>query len=241
MLVKRLLVGLPLKTAQAAHERLSKRLALAIFCPNPLSSVAYATEEILLILILAGTMALWWSIPLSLGIVGLILILNVSYRQIIYEYPEGGGAYVVAKNNIGELPGLTAAAALMIDYTLTVAVSTAAGIAAITSAWPTLFPYRVGLGLAAIILVVPIIIPLINQVGIDPVHFGLVLTINLAIGQQTPPVASVLITACSIARANIWQVTKVNVYFVAVLLVVLFLCTYVPIVPMFLVDYFYRS
>ncbi len=93
---------------------------------------------------------------------------------------------------------------------------------------------------AAIILVVPIVVPLIEQAGIDPVHFGLVVTLNLAIGQQTPPVASVLITACSIARANIWEVSKVNVYFVAVLLAVLILCTYVPVVPMFLVDVFYR-
>lgn len=93
---------------------------------------------------------------------------------------------------------------------------------------------------AAIILVVPIVIPLIQQVGIDPVHFGLVVTLNLAIGQQTPPVASVLITSCSIARANIWEVSKVNIYFVAVLLTVLLMCTYIPAIPMFLVEYFYR-
>ncbi|NNF80304.1 MAG: TRAP transporter large permease [Rhizobiales bacterium] len=93
---------------------------------------------------------------------------------------------------------------------------------------------------AAIILVIPIVIPLIEQAGIDPVHFGLVVTLNLAIGQQTPPVASVLITSCSIAKANIWDVSKVNVYFVAVLLVVLMMCTYVPAIPMFLVEYFYR-
>jgi tripartite ATP-independent transporter DctM subunit len=93
---------------------------------------------------------------------------------------------------------------------------------------------------AAIILVVPIVVPLIQQVGIDPVHFGLVVTLNLAIGQQTPPVASVLITSCSIARANIWDVSKVNIYFVAVLLTVLLMCTYVPAIPMFLVDHFYR-
>ena len=93
---------------------------------------------------------------------------------------------------------------------------------------------------AAIILVVPIVIPLISAAGIDPVHFGLVVTLNLAIGQQTPPVASVLITACAVARANIWEVSKVNVWFVAVLLVVLLLCTYVPSIPMFLVEYFYR-
>jgi len=93
---------------------------------------------------------------------------------------------------------------------------------------------------AAIILVVPIIVPLIAQAGIDPVHFGLVVTLNLAIGQQTPPVASVLITACSIAKANIWDVSKVNLPFIGVLLVVLLICTYVPAIPMFLVDTFYR-
>ncbi|MBA4783918.1 MAG: TRAP transporter large permease [Rhizobiales bacterium] len=93
---------------------------------------------------------------------------------------------------------------------------------------------------AAIILVVPIVIPLIVAAGIDPVHFGLVVTLNLAIGQQTPPVASVLITACAIARANIWEVTKVNIYFIAVLLAVLMICTYVPSIPLFLVEYFYR-
>lgn len=93
---------------------------------------------------------------------------------------------------------------------------------------------------AAIILVIPIVIPLITAAGIDPVHFGLVVTLNLAIGQQTPPVASVLITACSVARANIWEVSKVNIWFVGVLLAVLMLCTYVPSIPMFLVEYFYR-
>jgi tripartite ATP-independent transporter DctM subunit len=93
---------------------------------------------------------------------------------------------------------------------------------------------------AAIILVIPIVIPLITAAGIDPVHFGLVVTLNLAIGQQTPPVASVLITACSVARANIWEVSKVNIWFVGVLLAVLLLCTYVPAMPMFLVEYFYR-
>ncbi len=125
----------------------------------------------------------------------------------------------------------------------------AEGILAITSAqWAILlilnvFFLVIGFFLhsaAAIILVVPIVIPLIQQAGIDPVHFGLVVTLNLAIGQQTPPVASVLITSCAVARANIWEVSKVNVYFVAVLLAVLMLCTSVPAVPLFLVEYFYR-
>jgi len=93
---------------------------------------------------------------------------------------------------------------------------------------------------AAIILVVPIVMPLVHAVGIDPVHFGLIVTLNLAIGQQTPPVASVLITACSIAKANVWEVTRVNVYFIAVLLLVLMLVTYVPAIPMGLVNFFYH-
>ncbi|MDA8705087.1 TRAP transporter large permease [Litoricolaceae bacterium] len=94
---------------------------------------------------------------------------------------------------------------------------------------------------AAIILVVPIVIPLIQAAGIDPVHFGLVVTLNLALGQQTPPVASVLITSCAVARANIWDVSKINIYFIAVLFAVLMLCTYVPSIPMYLVDVIYRS
>jgi len=106
-----------------------------------------------------------------------------------------------------------------------------------------LFFLAIGLFLhsaAAIILVVPVVMPLINTVGIDPIHFGLVVTLNLAIGQQTPPVASVLITACSVAKADIWEVTKVNVYFIALLFAVLLLVTYVPAVPMGLVELFYR-
>jgi len=154
MLLKRWLVGDPLKTAQASHERLSKTLALAIFSSNAISSVAYATEEILLVLILAGTAAVAWSIPVSLAILFLVLVLTISYRQIIYEYPEGGGAYIVARTNLGEVPALIAAAALMIDYVLTVAVSVAAGVAAITSAVPSLFAHREALGLLAILFIV---------------------------------------------------------------------------------------
>lgn len=154
MLLKRWLVGNPIKTAQAAHERLTKRLALAIFSSNSISSVAYATEEILLVLILSGTAALAWSIPVSLAILFLVIVLTISYRQIIYEYPEGGGAYIVARSNLGEMPALIAAAALMIDYVLTVAVSVAAGVAAITSAIPELFAHREALGLISIVFIV---------------------------------------------------------------------------------------
>ena len=95
-------------------------------------------------------------------------------------------------------------------------------------------------GAAAIILVVPVVMPIVNAVGIDPIHFGLIVTLNLAIGQQTPPVASVLITACSIAKADVWEVSKINIYFIGVLAAVLLLVTYVPIVPLALVELFYR-
>ena len=154
MLLKRWLVGDPLKSAQAAHERLSKTLALAVFSSNAISSVAYATEEILLVLVLAGTAAVAWSIPISLAILFLIVILTISYRQIVFEYPEGGGAYIVARNNLGERPALIAAAALIIDYVLTVAVSVAAGISALTSAVPSLFAHREALGLAASVFII---------------------------------------------------------------------------------------
>ncbi len=153
-MIKRWLVGDPLKTAQARHERLSKTIALAIFSSNAISSVAYGTEEILLVLILAGTAAVAWSIPVSLAILFLVLVLTISYRQIIHEYPEGGGAYVVARTNLGDRPALVAAAALMIDYVLTVAVSVAAGIAALTSAVPSLFVHRESLGLVAILFMI---------------------------------------------------------------------------------------
>lgn len=154
MLLKRWLVGDPLKTAQAGDQRLSKTLALAIFSSNNISSVAYATEEILLVLVLGGAAAIAWSIPVSLAILFLVLILTISYRQIIYEYPEGGGAYTVAKANLGEMPSLVAAGALMISYVVTVAVSIAAGIAALTSAVPGLFPHREALGLVTILFIV---------------------------------------------------------------------------------------
>jgi amino acid transporter len=175
MVLKRWLVGDPLKSTQAVHQRLSKTIALAIFSSNAISSVAYATEEILLVLVLAGTAAIAWSIPVSFAILFLIIILTLSYRQIIYEYPDGGGAYVVARNNFGEYPALIGAGALMIDYVLTVAVSVAAGIAALTSAVPSLFEHRVALGLAAIIFMVVINLRGVRESGTFfafPTYFG---------------------------------------------------------------------
>ncbi len=149
-LVKRLVVGAPMPLAQARHERLGKAVALAVFASDPLSSVAYATEEILLVLILAGSAALSYSLPVAFGIAALLAVVIISYRQTVAAYPQGGGAYLVAKDNIGVFPALTAAAALLTDYVLTVSVSVAAGIAALTSAFPALFPYRVILCVVAI-------------------------------------------------------------------------------------------
>ncbi len=149
--LKRLLVGSPLPTAQQRHERLGKAAGLAIFASDPLSSNAYATEEILRVLVLAGPLALSYSLPIGAAIAALILIVISSYRQTILAYPKGGGAYIVAKDNLGVLPSLVAGAALLIDYVLTVAVSVAAGIAAVTSAVPELRPYRVTLCVLAVV------------------------------------------------------------------------------------------
>src|SRR5213596_288748 len=152
-LLKRLLVGPPMPLAQARHERLGKAVALAVFASDPLSSVAYATEEILLVLILAGTVALSYSLPIAAGIALLLAIVVVSYRQTVHAYPQGGGAYLVAKDNLGRTPALTAAAALLVDYVLTVSVSVVAGIAALTSAVPRLHPYRVVLSVLVVVLI----------------------------------------------------------------------------------------
>src|SRR6266849_5507097 len=149
-LVKRLLLGAPMPLAQARHERLNKTVALAVFASDPLSSVAYATEEILLVLMLGGTAALSYSLPVAMGIAALLAVVVISYRQTVAAYPQGGGAYLVAKDNIGQYPALIAAAALLVDYVLTVSVSVVAGIATLTSAVPRLHPYRVVLSILAV-------------------------------------------------------------------------------------------
>jgi amino acid transporter len=151
--LKRLIVGQPLATAQARHERLSKSTGLAIFASDNLSSVAYASEEILRVLILAGAGALSLASPIGAAIAVVIAIVIYSYRQTILAYPLGASDYIVAKDNIGTLAGLTAGGALLIDYTLTVAVSVSAGVAAMTSAVPMLFQHRVIICAVAIALI----------------------------------------------------------------------------------------
>ena len=149
-LLKRALVGPPMPLAQARHERLTKSIALAVFSSDAMSSVAYATEEVLLILVLAGAVAVGYSIPIAVAITALLVIVVISYQQTIHAYPNGGGAYIVAKDNLGDVPGLVAAAALLVDYVLTVSVSVAAGVAAVTSAVPGLQDHKVALGVACI-------------------------------------------------------------------------------------------
>ena len=151
--LKKLFVGRPLPTAQARHERLGKVTGLAVFASDNLSSVAYATEEILRVLLLAGVAALSLSVPIGIAIAVVIAVVITSYRQTIAAYPGGASDYIVAKDNLGVFPGLTAGAALLIDYTLTVAVSVSAGVAALTSAFHVLYPYRVLLGIALVALI----------------------------------------------------------------------------------------
>ncbi|PYM86080.1 MAG: amino acid permease [Candidatus Rokuibacteriota bacterium] len=152
-LLKRFVVGAPMPLSLARHERLSKKVALAVFASDALSSTAYATEEILRVLVLAGSAALGLAIWVAVAIALLLIVVAISYQQTIRAYPNGGGSYIVARVNLGPTPGLVAAASLMIDYVLTVSVSVAAGVAAITSAFPALFPYRVTLGVACIALI----------------------------------------------------------------------------------------
>ncbi|MCC3516989.1 MULTISPECIES: APC family permease [unclassified Microcoleus] len=151
--LKRVLLGESLPTSASVHERLSNATGLAVLASDALSSVAYATQETLLVLLLAGSSSLSLSLPISGIIVLLLAIVALSYRQTIKAYPNGGGAYIVARENLGIYPGLIAAASLMIDYILTVTVSISAGIAALTSAVPSLLPYTVELCLVCIVLI----------------------------------------------------------------------------------------
>ncbi|MDC0160353.1 TRAP transporter large permease [Gemmatimonadales bacterium] len=185
---------------------------------------------------------------------GLAVLASVLIGGLIYRELDGAllkKAMLEGGQQTAVVMLLVAASALLGDYLTEVRVpqQVAEGIMGMTQdRWAILlllnmFFLVIGLFLhsaAAIILVVPIVMPLVQSAGIDPVHFGLIVTLNLGIGQQTPPVASVLVTACSVAKADIWEVSKVNLWFIAVLVSMLLLVTYIPIVPMALVELFYR-
>lgn len=149
--LRHILLGAPLSTTVIKRERLTNAQGLAVLASDPLSSTAYATEEILIALASGGTALAFFSLPVAVVIAGLILLVSYSYRQVIHAYPQGGGVYNVARQNLGETAALTGAASLLIDYVLTTAVSTAAGVAALTSAFPFLFTHRVPIGIAVIV------------------------------------------------------------------------------------------
>src|SRR3954447_25507652 len=148
----RSVLGEPLRSDRLGDTLLPKRLALPVFCSDPLSSVAYATEQIVLVLGLGGLALLHLTAWLAAAVVALLVIVVASYRQTCFAYPNGGGAYAVSRDNLGEDASLVAASALLIDYVLTVAVSVVAGVAAVTSAAPALAPHAVALSLVAVAL-----------------------------------------------------------------------------------------
>ncbi len=150
------LIGKPLPTADAPHQTIGKVIGLAVFASDALSSTAYATQEMLAILAAAGSIAFGYIFPLSLVIAGLLAIVTLSYEQTIHAYPNGGGAYIVSRDNLGIFPAMIAAAALLTDYVLTVAVSISSGVAQIISAYPSLFNYRVIIAVAMVLFIMVI-------------------------------------------------------------------------------------
>jgi len=150
----RTLIGTPIASANEMQHRLDKVRALAIFSSDALSSVAYGPEQVLLTLMMAGSSAMVYGIPITLAVVVLVIIVATSYRQTIYAYPTGGGSFIVARENLGTIPGLTAASALLVDYVLTVAVSISAGVSAIVSVFPEINDMRVIIGIVSILILV---------------------------------------------------------------------------------------
>src|SRR4051794_21651945 len=164
--VKQLFFGRPLPSERLDHERLNKKTALAVLSSDAISSVAYATEQILLVLAVLSTAALGYVLPISAVIVGLLILVALSYRQTVFAYPGGGGSYTVAKDNLGTMAGLVAAAALLTDYILTVSVSISGGVAAITSAYPRLLSHTVLLCVAAVVLLALVNLRGVRESGI---------------------------------------------------------------------------
>ncbi len=160
------LIGRPLATADAPHQTISKVIGLAVFASDALSSTAYATQEILAILIVVGTAAYGLVFPISLVIVGLLAIVTLSYEQTIHAYPNGGGSYIVSRDNLGELPSKIAAAAILTDYILTVAVSISSGVAQIISAYPNLYDYRVYIAVGLVFFIMMINLRGVRESGV---------------------------------------------------------------------------
>jgi amino acid transporter len=214
--VRSLLIGRPLPTVAGSHERLGISSAIGAFGLDALSSVAYGPDEILYVLILAGSAGTQYAMPIALAIAGLLAIVVTSYRQTIFAYPHGGGSYTVARHNIGRLPGLIAAASLMVDYVTTLAVSVTAGIEAIIAFVPALDAHRVTADLIAIFLLMMINLRGFREAGfvfVLPTYiFVLSLTALVGVGlwrvfvgggvpAQSPPAATEAVSLFLLARA----------------------------------------
>jgi amino acid transporter len=172
------LIGRPLSTADAPHQTIGKILGLAVFSSDAMSSVAYAPQEMLMILAAAGVASFGITIPLALGICGLLIILTLSYEQTVHAYPNGGGSFIVARDNLGKYPALTAAAALLSDYILTVAVSISSGVAQLVSAFPALYPNRVLIAVLLVLFIMLINLRGVKESGITfaiPTYFFLIM------------------------------------------------------------------
>lgn len=173
-------IGRPLSTADAPHQTIGKAVGLAVFASDALSSTAYATQEILGVIAAAGTIAYGYLFPISIAIVTLLSIVTISYEQTIHAYPGGGGAYIVARDNLGELPAQIAGAALLSDYILTVSVSISSGVAQIVSAYPAFFEYRVWIAVTAVMLVMLINLRGVKESGAAfsvPTYFFIVIMV----------------------------------------------------------------
>ncbi|MCE5195285.1 MAG: APC family permease [Nitrospiraceae bacterium] len=203
MSIKSFLIGSPIETINESHERLSKKMGLAVFSSDPLSSVAYGTEEIMFALIAGGTALLSYTLPIAIAIVVLVAIVATSYFQTVHAYSSGGGAYIVAKDNLGNLPGLIAGSALLIDYVLTVTVSVAAGIAAITSAFPVTREYTVSMCIASILF-----ITIINLRGVRESGKVFSLPVYIFIGSLLALIVVSLTKSIHLPRIQYKEVTE---------------------------------
>lgn len=180
------LIGRPLQTADAPKQTIGKAIGLAVFASDALSSTAYATQEIMIILAVAAGGAMKYVFPISLAIIFLMVVVTISYEQTIHAYPGGGGAYIVSRDNLGELPAQTAGAALLTDYILTVSVSISSGVAQIVSAFPHLYAYRVVIAVAMVFFIMLINLRGVKESGtlfaIPTYFFVIIMTATVGLG-----------------------------------------------------------
>lgn len=212
------LLGRPLATADAPHQTISKSVGLAVFASDALSSTAYATQEILVILAFAGTAALGFAVPISIAIVVLLGVLTISYEQTIHAYPGGGGAYIVSRDNLGELPAQTAGAALLTDYVLTVAVSISSGVAQLASAYPSLYDYRVWIAIGLVLFVMVVNLRGVKESGAVfalPTYFFLImmfLTVGVGIARSLSGSLGVITDPPTIERLH--EVSAISIFLI---------------------------